>query len=333
MVATPIGNLGDFESSCARDAAELRPDCGRGHAPHRRDAEAFRHRHAAGVAARSQRSAARSRTCGCGCRAAPRSRWSAMRARPAISDPGFELVRAAPRHGLDVIAVPGPCARSRRCRSARCRRIGFASRDFCRRGAAARRARLQALARRRARWCSMSRRTACRTTLADCAESLRCRARSTAVAREITKLHETMYRGSLAELAERAASDADFTRGEIVLVIAGAAPRRRRGADGMAAPGPSAQTLLAELPLKQAARLAAQISGARDNEAYKRALTLKEGLDSREGQESARQSLCAPAHGGKSGLHRARCQVTPGGREPTESATERYRLRPRKRRR
>jgi 16S rRNA (cytidine1402-2'-O)-methyltransferase len=34
--------------------------------------------------------------------------------------------------------------------------------------------------------------------------------------------------------------------------------------------------LLAELPLKQAAHLAAQISGARDNEAYKRALVLKE---------------------------------------------------------
>ena len=43
-------------------------------------------------------------------------------------------------------------------------------------------------------------------------------------------------------------------------------------------------------------------------------------------QESARQSLCAQAQRGKSGLHRARCQVTPGGREPTESATERYRL-------
>jgi len=38
-------------------------------------------------------------------------------------------------------------------------------------------------------------------------------------------------------------------------------------------------------------------------------------------------SRCARlAHGGKSGLHRARCQVTPGRREPTESATERYRL-------
>ena len=43
--------------------------------------------------------------------------------------------------------------------------------------------------------------------------------------------------------------------------------------------------------------------------------------------ESARQSLSLPRKdGGKSGLHRARCQVTPGRREPTESATERYRL-------
>src|SRR5271170_6656629 len=37
-------------------------------------------------------------------------------------------------------------------------------------------------------------------------------------------------------------------------------------------------------------------------------------------------AVCLQAHGGKSGLHRARCQVTPGRREPTESATERYRL-------
>src|SRR6202041_100765 len=43
--------------------------------------------------------------------------------------------------------------------------------------------------------------------------------------------------------------------------------------------------------------------------------------------ESARQSLSLPCKdGGKSGLRRARCQVTPGRREPTESATERYRL-------
>ena len=38
--------------------------------------------------------------------------------------------------------------------------------------------------------------------------------------------------------------------------------------------------------------------------------------------ESAGQSLCPKGRGGKSGLRRTGCQVTPGGREPTESATE-----------
>src|SRR6202023_820714 len=44
------------------------------------------------------------------------------------------------------------------------------------------------------------------------------------------------------------------------------------------------------------------------------------------GQAVAVLSAQAGKDGGKSGLHRARCQVTPGRREPTESATERYRL-------
>ncbi len=52
------------------------------------------------------------------------------------------------------------------------------------------------------------------------------------MAREITKLHETLYRGSLAQLALRAGAEADFARGEIVLVIAGAAPGHGDAAGG-----------------------------------------------------------------------------------------------------
>ena len=58
-------------------------------------------------------------------------------------------------------------------------------------------------------------------TLEDCVEVFGA-ARSGAVVREITKLHETTYRGSLRELSSLAKSDADFARGEIVLLIAGA---------------------------------------------------------------------------------------------------------------
>jgi 16S rRNA (cytidine1402-2'-O)-methyltransferase len=114
-------------------------------------------------------------------------------------------------------------------------------------------------------------------TLADCAEQLG-PARGAALAREITKLHESLYRGSLGELAERAATEPDLARGEIVLVIAGAAPAAvAEGDDGHAgALDRALKPLLAELPLKQAAHLAARIVAVRDNEAYKRALELKQ---------------------------------------------------------
>ena len=117
-----------------------------------------------------------------------------------------------------------------------------------------------------------------RDMLEDCAAVFGAE-RSAVVVREITKLHEITYRGSLRELTARADTDADFGRGEIVLLVAGAAPGtvEEGGADGHGgALDRVLKPLLVELPLKQAARLAAQITGIRDNEAYKRALQLKQ---------------------------------------------------------
>jgi len=183
---------------------------------------------------------------------------------PAISDPGFELVRAAAAAGFEIIAIPGPCA------AIAALSIGALPTDrFCFEGflpvrGAARRRRLQSLA------------GEARTLVLYEAPH---RVRETLEAREITKMHETSYRGSLRDLLARADVDADFGRGEIVLILAGAqAPADDdRGADGHdGALDRALKILLAELPLKQAARLAAQITGARDNEAYKRALHLKQ---------------------------------------------------------
>ena len=69
-----------------------------------------------------------------------------------------------------------------------------------------------------------------------------------------------------------------FSRGEIVLLVGGAPqlPAGDADSEGKAELDKVLAALLAELPLKQAARLAAQITGARDNEAYKRALFLKQ---------------------------------------------------------
>jgi 16S rRNA (cytidine1402-2'-O)-methyltransferase len=197
---------------------------------------------------------------------------------PAISDPGFELVRTVAAAGFEIVAVPGPCA------AIAALSIGAVPTDrFCFEGflparGAARRKRLSLLAGESRTLVLYEAPHRVRETLEDCAAVFGGE-RSATVAREITKLHEETYRGSLAELMARAQADADFGRGEIVLLIAGAPAMTENGAaaDGYGgALDRVLKVLLAELPLKQAARLAAQITEARDNEAYKRALHLKE---------------------------------------------------------
>jgi 16S rRNA (cytidine1402-2'-O)-methyltransferase len=199
---------------------------------------------------------------------------------PAISDPGFELVRAAAAAGIDVVAVPGPCAAVAALSIAAQPTDRFCFEGFLPARGSARRARLESLKLepRTLVFYESPHRVA--ETLEDCAAAFGAERAATA-AREITKLHETTYRGSLGELAAHAAADADFARGEIVLVVAGApaqAAVAEGGADGHGgALDRVLSVLLAELPLKQAARLAAQIVQVRDNETYKRALLLKAG--------------------------------------------------------
>ena len=201
---------------------------------------------------------------------------------PAISDPGFELVRAVAAAGFEIVAIPGPCA------AIAALSIGALPTDrFCYEGflparGAARRERLKSLERERRTLVLYESPHRVQDTLEDCVEVFGAE-RLGAVVREITKLHETTYRGSLRELSGLAKSDPDLARGEIVLLIAGAEPLASAdaGADGYGgALDKALAALLKELPLKQAARLAAQITGARDNEAYKRALLLKEQLAS-----------------------------------------------------
>ena len=195
---------------------------------------------------------------------------------PAISDPGFDLVRAVAAAGFEIVAIPGPCA------AIAALSIGGVPTDrFCFEGflparGAARRKRLSLLAGETRTLVLYEAPHRVRETLEDCAQVFG-GGRNATVAREITKLHEQTYRGPLSELAAIAQADADFGRGEIVLLIAGAPEAEPDAvADGRgAALDRVLRVLLAELPLKQAARLAAQITEARDNEAYKRALRLK----------------------------------------------------------
>jgi len=200
---------------------------------------------------------------------------------PGISDPGYDLVHACAAAGIEVIAVPGPCAFVAALSIAALPTDRFCFEGFLPPRRAARRARLAELESEPRTLVLYESPHRVSDTLEDCAEILGGERRATA-AREITKVHETLYRGSLTELAARAAAEAEFKRGELVLVIAGAPPLTAAGADGHGgALDRVLAPLLAELPLKQAAQLAAQIASVRHNEAYKRALELKQAYGAR----------------------------------------------------
>lgn len=95
--------------------------------------------------------------------------------------------------------------------------------------------------------------------------------RQVVLARELTKTFETIKGAPVAELVEWVRADSDQQRGECVLVVE-AMPEREES-DGL---DPEAQRvldiLLAELPVKQAAALAAQITGEKKNRLYQVAL-------------------------------------------------------------
>jgi 16S rRNA (cytidine1402-2'-O)-methyltransferase len=90
------------------------------------------------------------------------------------------------------------------------------------------------------------------------------------IARELTKLHESLHRCTLAEGPTWLAGDANRQRGEFVLVVEGA-PQRQDADDAHDA---LLAMLLEELSVSSAARLAATLTGASRNALYARALLL-----------------------------------------------------------
>lgn len=195
---------------------------------------------------------------------------------PAISDPGFELVRAAAAAGIEIVAIPGPCAAIAALSIAGLPTDRFCFEGFLPARGAARRQRLEALVNEPRTLVFYESPHRVLEAIEDCAAAFG-ESRAATVVREATKLHETTYRGSLRELVAVAGSDPDFARGEIVLLIGGA-PEAVAGEGRDALLDKTLTVLLKELPLKQAAALAARLTGARDNEVYKRALQLKEQM-------------------------------------------------------
>jgi len=184
---------------------------------------------------------------------------------PLVSDPGFRLVRAAREAGIKVSPVPGACAAIAALSAAGLPSDRFVFEGFLPPKPAARRAQLQTLLAetRTLIFYESSHRIV--EALEDCVAVFGTERRAV-VARELTKLFETVLDGSLAELHARIARDSEQQRGEFVLLIAGAAEDAdvARLAEGRRI----FELLRAELPPGRAAKLASEISGAPRNALY-----------------------------------------------------------------
>lgn len=188
---------------------------------------------------------------------------------PLISDPGFDLVRAARRAGVTVTPIPGACALVAALSVSGLPTDRFVFEGFLPAKAAARRDRLAELAAETRTLVFYESVHRLQGSLADMAAAFG-PGRPAVLARELTKLHEGVREASLAALAEWAGQDPAATKGEVVLVVSGAPVAAVSDTDADRV----LKALLAELPVKQAASLAAAITGLKKNTLYERALEL-----------------------------------------------------------
>ena len=195
---------------------------------------------------------------------------------PAVSDPGALLVQAVRAAGLRVIPIPGANAAIAALSAAGTLSIdGSAEPHFLFHGflpnkSAARRSAIQALSAHPYTLVFYEAPHRIVECVADLCAVLGGE-RQIVLAREITKLFETIHACPLRDAEAWLMADSNRQRGEFVVLVSGATPQPGLPAEARRI----LEVLLGELPLKQAVQLATQISGAGRNELYQLALQIK----------------------------------------------------------
>ncbi|MCE3239283.1 MAG: rRNA ((1402)-2-O)-methyltransferase [Gammaproteobacteria bacterium] len=193
---------------------------------------------------------------------------------PLISDPGYILVRDVKSAGIQVMPIPGACAAIAALSASGLPTDRFIFEGFLSTKSKLRKERLAAL------------KTEPRTLiiyetphriLGSLQEMQQVfgKDRFIVLARELTKIFETIQSGTIEEIIHWIMLDTNQQRGEIILLV--------KGADIISNPKESITTsaqavliaLLEELPLKQAVGITAKITGERKNNLYQRALLIK----------------------------------------------------------
>lgn len=187
---------------------------------------------------------------------------------PLIADPGFKLVRACARQRLPVYSIPGPCAAVAALAAAGLPTDQFTFAGFLPAKQAARRTRLAELKNIAGTLVLYETPQRASQALSDMADVLG--ARQAVVARELTKLHEEVARGTLQDLAVALA--ARDVKGEIVL-LAGPAEAPRVDDEQIAA---HLKSVLSSMRLKDAAAAVADALGVAKSRVYAIGLRVKD---------------------------------------------------------
>jgi len=195
---------------------------------------------------------------------------------PLISDPGFPLVKLAHEYKIKVEPIPGACAAITALSASGLATDRFSFEGFLPAKSSARKKVLQELEdeSRTLIFYESPRRVL--DSLSDMCEVLGSE-REVVLARELTKLFETIYKAPLAKLLEFVEQDENQRKGEIVLLVAGK-PAVADAQEVSLNVEKVLRILLAELPLKQAVSLASKLTEQKKNQVYQIALTLKDQL-------------------------------------------------------
>jgi 16S rRNA (cytidine1402-2'-O)-methyltransferase len=191
---------------------------------------------------------------------------------PLLSDPGLPLVQLAKQANIDVVPIPGACALISALSVSGLPVTPFLFEGFVPRTSSARKTFFSEKLLYPTTWVfyeSSHRILAC---LQDMAEVLPVE-RQIVVARELTKLHETIVKASLADVLARVADDENMRKGEFVVIVEGAVIDK---SDQLITPEHLhlLEILLKGCSTKTAVAMAAEITGIRKKLLYQVALTL-----------------------------------------------------------
>jgi len=192
---------------------------------------------------------------------------------PLISDPGYPLVNACRQQGISVVPIPGPSAIISALSVSGLPTDSFRFCGFPPRQSGKRKDFFKEFIKDSATLVFYESSHRIKESLADCLQVFG-KDREAVIARELTKMFETVLTGTFETLCEQLSNDENQSKGEFVVMVKGHVKDESATSTSIDVET-LLETLLEELPVKKAAALTAKLTGKKKNDLYQQALNLK----------------------------------------------------------